>query len=625
MLPGGSNPFGPVKALVLAVGVLCAVLAFALEPQRAAEGFSRLRTRRSSWALAAFAGLTLLSSAMSLDPAGSLRGTYPEYQGAVAFLAYLVIAFAIAAFPAEESVGLLARGLTVALLFVGGYALLQILGADPVTYRLNLNLDRARSTLGNASNLGMFCVLSLPYAVGLLRDASARRWRIAAAAAVALGIIALVASFSRGAWLGAAGGVVVWVALVAPAWESHRRKKVLLTGAVSVVVVALVLGLAFPPVAQRAASAFDTGSGTALWRRSVWTSAVQMASDRPVLGWGPNTFRLAYPSYRRADLAADSADPQVVADAHNLFVNTLAERGVLAVLALAAWLVLLGSEVWKAARARRGQDLAAPVAASVAALVALQFHFLTLDTGALFFASAVLVGSLAGPAAEGSGHQGTRTPGRYAAAAWWLAVGLAGLIVLASAGGLAADRVMGGATALLGRGPSDEISQRFERAAELAPWDPSFAWAHGHAMVQVLEQGTGDRAAYERGVAALASAERRLPHDRRLLAERADLVLAGALAFGDRALFDEAYERYDSLIANDPYNGPLWIGRGSASAGLGRWSDAVADYEYGVELAARSITGWSNLAVAYERVGRGDEGARARRQAEMLQAELRSR
>lgn len=635
MLPGGSNPFGPVKALVLSLGVLCVVLSFALEPRTAAIGFARLRERRSSWALAAFAGLTLLSSAVSLDPAGSLRGTYPEYQGVIAFLAYLMIAFAIASLDAEESLALLARGLTVALLVVGAYALVQTLGADPFTYRFNLNLARARSTLGNASNLGVFCVLALPYAIGLLRAGTERRWRAAAGVAAALGVVALVASLSRGAWLGAVAGAAVWLAIVSPGWEPQRRKRVLLSGAGALVAAALVVALTFPGIASRAASAFDTDTGTALWRRSVWASGLQMASDRPVLGWGPNSFRLAYPSYRRADLAADSSDPQVVADAHNLFVNTLAERGVLAVLALVAWLVLLGREVWKSARAGRGEAPAAPAAATLAALVATQFHFLTLDTGALFFGSAVLVGALAAPAAAGTvpqpGRQLTRREpqaarpiARYVAPAWWAAVGLAGLLVVGSAGALAADRVMGGATALLGRGGSPEqVSERFESAAALAPWDPSFDWAHGHAMVQALERGAADRAAFDRGIRAMESAGKRLPHDTRLLAERADLVLAGGLAFGDGALFDEAYERYDALLQDDPYNGPLWIGRGSASAGLARWNDAVADYEHGVELAARSLTGWSNLAVAYERVGRAQDAARARAQAEALNAAAR--
>jgi len=628
MTPGGYNPFGPLKAVLLAFSCAAVLAGMALEPGAAIRSMRAVAGHKATWFLGGYALVTLLAAVTSLDVRASILGSYPDYQGLLAFLMYVIIGLGAVVLADAGERTLIARALCVATLAVGFYAFLQLIGADPFTYRAGLDLARARSTLGNASNLGLWLVLALPYVVLQLRE-SRGGWRWAAAIAAGFGALSLAGTSSRGAWLGALVAIVTWLVLEAPAWTPVVRRRVALAGSALVVVGLTATLLLAPNLASRAASAFDTTSGTALWRRSVWSSAIEMSGDRPILGWGPNTFRFAYPLYRGAELAEDSADPQIVADAHNVFVNTLAERGPIAALALGGWLIALGAATVRTARARKAGVtavadyqrllLAASAASLAGGIIALNFHFLTLDTGALFMTNALLLARITGPQPPPASSRES-----YSTAiliGFWVAAGLSLLMGCALVGVSLGDRAIARGFAKVDAGaPTGSIAEEFADAQSVAPWEAVFWSAEGHAMLVHLQSGAGDAEAYELGTRAMATAEGLTPHDTRLLGEHADLVLAAALAQKDETLFKDAYGRYDALIKRDPYNGPLWIGRGSSSAGMGRWEDAVADYERGVALTGRSVVGWSNLAVAYEQVGRAEEAAEARRTAEELGA-----
>lgn len=625
MSSGGYNQFGPVKAALLAFSVAVVLAGMALEPARARDAIRALATSKASWFLGGYVLLSLLATLSSLDVRASVFGSYPEYQGVVALLGSLILAAGAVALAGDDVLGLLGRALTVSMLVVGAYGLAQMLGLDPVSYRAGLDLARARSTLGNASNLGLWLVIASPYVLRLAREAR-EAWRVAAGIALGLAVVVLIGTSSRGAWLAAAVAGLVWVALEAPAWTPAARRRVALASAAIAVVGAVAVMLVVPTLATRASSAFDANSGTAAWRRSVWSSAIRMSVERPVLGWGPNTFRFAYPLYRGAELSADSADPQVVTDAHDLFVNTLAERGPLALIALAGWFVAIGVGGVRATRAHDGFGanriaVAATLSSLAGGIVATGFHYLTPDTGALFFTSALLATVFVAPDAPAA-SPATKRDGA-GALGLWLAVGLSLVVGTALLGVLVADRGMAKGLELAQAGaPTTRTAGEFERAQAAAPWDPMFLWAEGHAALVQLQGPAGHNDVFESGIGAFEAAEALSPHDTRLQREHADLVLAAALARNDQALAEDAEARYDALMALDPYNGSLWIGRASARAGMGRWEGAVADYEQAVTLVPDSIPGWGSLAIAYEQVGREQDAVKARGTAEELQRRL---
>ncbi len=173
---------------------------------------------------------------------------------------------------------------------------------------------RIYSTLDNPNLLGGYLLPILPLAlVALLRWPGAAR-RLFALSALVFGIMALVLTYSRGAWMGmvASLGVLILLLVVRqtrhwpPLWRRLFPALLLLGGAA--VLALLVAGV--EPLRVRVMSLVagreDSSNN---FRLNVWTSVLQMIQDRPWLGIGPgnNAFNLVYPLYQQPKFNALSA------------------------------------------------------------------------------------------------------------------------------------------------------------------------------------------------------------------------------------------------------------------------------------------------------------------------------
>ena len=195
--------------------------------------------------------------------------------------------------------------------------------------------------------------------------------------ALALGLAAIWASFSRGAWIAVAAALVVTIVLL-----SKRAAGLFALGVVLVIVVALLgeLNLIPPIVADRFSAVadyvgvFDVRGVTVndtnyaiVERMAHWQAAWDMFLDHPWLGVGFGNYAVAYPAYSlpRWD------DP--LGHAHNYFLNVLAETGAVGAFAyFGLWVAIFGLG-WRAVR--RGNSTWRPIAAGLCgALVALTIH-----------------------------------------------------------------------------------------------------------------------------------------------------------------------------------------------------------------------------------------------------------
>lgn len=209
--------------------------------------------------------------------------------------------------------------------------------------------------------VGTTLATGLPVLLGLGVRAE-RRVRIMLAAAAALALIGLALTFARGAWLGGAVGLVLFI-LMLP--RQALRPVLLLLAAVAAVGV-IGLANAAGALGQRAESLSDPGAVRD--RVAMWRASLAMVRDRPLLGSGLNTFGLVYPDYR---LPEDPAPGQPFA--HNILLNMAAEGGLLG---LATFTTVLVTAAALGLRWLRRSDGAERVrAASVlAAAAALMVH-----------------------------------------------------------------------------------------------------------------------------------------------------------------------------------------------------------------------------------------------------------
>lgn len=95
------------------------------------------------------------------------------------------------------------------------------------------------------------------------------------------------------------------------------------------------------------------GSG----RIPLWLAAVAMFRDAPLLGHGPHTFVLFYRSYLEG-LTLPSwlfTEPRIVPWAHNLYLEVLAEQGIVGLVSLGFLLACGLSQAWKIQRTAAGE------------------------------------------------------------------------------------------------------------------------------------------------------------------------------------------------------------------------------------------------------------------------------
>jgi len=620
MLPGAYNPFGPAKAVALLLGCTCVAAGLLLAPDLATRALRRSLAQRGAWAGWALIAVTMLATFTSLDPSQSLVGHYPEYQGLLLLLASALVGFGVYALAeTERAWRLFGRAAVVATFVVAGYAALQFAGADPVAYERIFVVRRVRSTLGNASNLGVWLCLALPMLVARAR-AEKGPWRWASLLAVAFGAIVLAWSLSRGAWLGALAGTCAWLIAEGRRWERARRVRTAVVALASVAVVfALVIALV-PAAGGRLSGLLDPSSGTPGWRAEVWAASTRLVAIRPLLGYGPGSFRYAFPPIRTAAMQVGETGTQALDDPHNLLVSAAVSAGVAGLLAL-AWLLAEGAlAAWRLGGGdERGPVGPALAVSIVAGAVALQFHFATIDTAPLL--AAVIGCALAGAS---GGEPAVAPPTPRARAAARAATGLLVALLAAAtvlAGGLAlADRqVAASYSAVSAERPWSEARTHFARAEGLASWEPAMTWAGGRAATEAMTRTASSDSFTDAGTWMSATVAR-LPLDPLAWAQLGDVYLIGGLVGKDSARLDEALPVIEHAIALDPQNGYRWAAKATALAALGRTGPATEAYLRAVQYAPNDAQAWAGLASMYERAGQAEKAAEAReRGAALLQ------
>ncbi|MDO8602063.1 MAG: O-antigen ligase family protein, partial [bacterium] len=106
-----------------------------------------------------------------------------------------------------------------------------------------------------------------------------------------------------------------------------------------------------------------------------WDSALAGFKDRPLLGWGPNTFSEVYHRHFSPDIFLPENKLELLVDKpHNLFFETLAAGGLTLFIALCAFLVSIILIFWRLTKRKRllGSLL---IGAFVAWLIQMQFIF----------------------------------------------------------------------------------------------------------------------------------------------------------------------------------------------------------------------------------------------------------
>jgi O-antigen ligase len=326
------------------------------------------------WALCLMIAGASISLFAALDPLQTVSEL-------VKWAEILVMAMLVAAFCAADRRALIVvlGGLFTAAALQALIGLYQFFGGSgaPSLWILDNRFFRAFGTYGQPNPFGAMMELSLALASGLLINAAALALQAlwpgrspstlpARRNALLLGGLCallwalfgagLIASWSRGAWFGFGAGAVV-ILFMAP-----RRRWVgalLIGGGAAAVFGLAAVGLLPASLIARLSDFSQDLTGIAdvrgavitddryavLERLAHWQAAVAMTDDHPLLGVGFGNYEAAYPRYALMNW------PFPLGHAHNYYLNTLAETGIVGLLAyLAGWAIIIGANLHLLAR-----------------------------------------------------------------------------------------------------------------------------------------------------------------------------------------------------------------------------------------------------------------------------------
>ncbi len=493
-----------------------------------------------------------VATAVALDPLTAVVGHPRRHLG---LLGWIVSALAflagtrLAADVVRRHVG---RAAVVAAGITGVAALADFAGWDPAGTRFAGG--RVGGLLGQPVYLGAVAVLLVPVAAGVAADPDeGRGWRRAAAAAATGGVVALLATQTRGAWLGAALALAVaWPRLAPPvrAWVAAKPRAV-------VAGLALAALLALVPLGARTAAGLDPDAPGGRGRVDDWVVAARVVAAHPLTGVGPEGYRIAAPAHVDDGYARRHGRDEVLDRAHNGPLDVAVSAGIPAA---ALYVVVLGGAVAAGVRVvRRSPDpVLAGAAAGVVAWVgqlAVGFPIAEVDPLAWLLAGAVVAAAgrlVPRPAPAPTGRpRGRIVPSPLAArVAFTATAAVAVLVAVVGLTGVAADRDLRAAErAAAARAPAAAVAAA-DRATGRRP-DDIDAW---YVAARVASAPAG-LPAVDAGLDRVEEGLTWSPRDPALRALRTDLLVERALRSGLADDLAAAERAARDRIGDDP-SGP---------------------------------------------------------------------
>ena len=526
----------------LQAGVLLSRLALIYasnEQAKLAESLRDIRSNRPVFAIlgsiAAVTVISIISASLSILPAQSWWGRVPAAFEAGAFTALMYVVMSVSAFISIREIQTkvtLWRTLAVVGFLASLVGLFQFLGWSPLDIS-STHISKLTGTNGNPIFFGAMLVALAPITLGVLiseHQMSSRRsknWLLAAISVSAFLIsLSLIATASRGAWVGAFSGGMTAIVIVL----IYRQLRPNFIPVLAITAFALIGGLTAtfvdptPPeyvhtptnaAKEEAKGTINVSSAlgdigrtsTLNLRRSYWELAADMATKRdPVpytndlpkavrwlFGYGPDMYRFSGTYF-----AESTTFTRRLTAAHNDPINRLAEQGFLG---FAAWMALWLSIAYgllilirKLGRTHSNAAIwiAIAIATALAGRFAEQLFGSPTPGGVLVFW--VIVGGLAAhlmkpgeQSNKASSHPTVSDGRKYAAYASILIISL-GSIVLAWDRG--ANYLIANQIASFQRRdnviPFEDAIGRLEKATKLAPdvaryWNDLAVVEHGRA------------------------------------------------------------------------------------------------------------------------------------------------
>ena len=336
----------------------------------------RLELPAVFWPLLAYAAVTMVAVAASIDPVASLTDSKE------------VLLFLVVPVVYRLARGHRASTLANIIISVGGATAVYGIVQYGILQYDNLG-QRPQGSMGHYMTYSGLLMLVIGLAAA--RMLFGRQGRLWATLVLPALVVALTLTFTRSAWVGACVGVSLLLVL-----KDYRLL------AAAPVLAALFVILAPAGITDRVYSMFDLQDPTNRDRFAMARAGVRMVQDHPLTGVGPDMVQQVYPDYRDSG-AVNEINPHL----HNVPLHIAAERGLPA-LGVWLWFIVVAVRQLALGLGRpESRALAAAGLAAVASMLAAGVFEYNFGDSEFLMLLLVLLTLPAAAAYHGDGRQST--------------------------------------------------------------------------------------------------------------------------------------------------------------------------------------------------------------------------
>ena len=291
----------------------------------------------------AFLLMLTLSLFFALDLKESLFGRIYRYEGYLAIVLYLFLFWGSRFIRNDQWV---LRLLLVGVVIQAIYGIAQTSGFDPVLRDdVRMGWQSAFGTLGNPNFYGSFMVMALPLSIWYMFT----HHFYMGAVIYALVFYALLASMTRGAWLGSSVGLFVCL------WLARKSSRYLSKiGLIFVISLTLLVqfnsshhnqvmtqALSIPKEAVEVLVQAESAPQAGSYRIFIWTHVIELIKERPVTGYGFDYLPKLFFEYYQKDMQSVMGRLMTIDKAHNEYLNIAVSAGIPSLIAYLVFVIVV--------------------------------------------------------------------------------------------------------------------------------------------------------------------------------------------------------------------------------------------------------------------------------------------
>ncbi|HKV40450.1 MAG TPA: O-antigen ligase family protein [Blastocatellia bacterium] len=321
------------KYVVLLLGASALV---GLITHAAVSGKARELAAPSVLAIAVFSVTGALSCLLSSNRIISLQGAFPTLMGYSTYLCFAAVFVAvIIAVRTRRSFEFLLRAITIAGFAVSLVGLGQLAGivpGDPQAAETIGTASRIYSTLGHPDFAGNYLIYVVFAAEATALISTQQLWKVAGGATSVLGVLAIIFTGTRGAWLGLLAGGAIAASLAMkhglipiPGKRQLVRLAAIAVAAATIAAAGLLYTQIGSPIRARISAVASEGF-TGTGRTTDWSLSIRMLKRYWPIGCGPDMFRVAQLPFKTDEYSFKTTGVDAE-DAHSAYLSTLVTFG----------------------------------------------------------------------------------------------------------------------------------------------------------------------------------------------------------------------------------------------------------------------------------------------------------